>query len=242
LIGRLVRTASWLTLGVMAVFGLYWLLLNTPESNLAALIASLVLVLLITVVSAFVVNVSMRIAVGARVRDSLSASARGLHWVLVAALPAALLWWAALHFDRWVVDHSGEINAWFIARFGWADISTLFRAELWLSRWFRWSLIPLLSLALLGALLDGGFTGALARWRLALTWRSLGAAALSFIVLIALPLPLIDWRPSLPPTWVQPATAAARLAIVAALWITGAALLVLLARPQASIPVGATHD
>jgi hypothetical protein len=243
MIGRLLLTALWLAIGVLVVFGLYWLLLNTPESNVATLIASLVLVLLMTMVSALFVNISLRIAGGTHIRESLSAAARSVHWVLVVAAPAALVWWAVLRLDRWLVDHSGEINAWLIARFGWADVGALFRAELWLSRWFRWSLIPLLALALLGALLDGGFSGAFARWRRALTWRSLAAAALSFIVLIALPLPLIDWRPSLPPTWVQPATAAARLAIVAAMWITGAALLVLLARPQPSISAGAgAHD
>ena len=40
MIGRLLRTALWLLLGALVVFGLYWLLLNTPESNALALISS----------------------------------------------------------------------------------------------------------------------------------------------------------------------------------------------------------
>jgi len=30
-------------------------------------------------------------------------------------------WW--LRGDAWVTAHSGEVSAWFIARFDWADVS-----------------------------------------------------------------------------------------------------------------------
>jgi hypothetical protein len=242
MIGRLLRTAAWLSAGAVIVFGLYWLLLNTPESNVVALASSVVLVLLMAVAVAFFVNASLNVAAGVGLGQTLAAAARGVHWVVVTAVPAALLWWAIVRADRWVLDHSGEINAWFIARFGWADISAIFKAEMWASRWLRWSLIPLVSLALLGALLDGGLAGVVARWRRALGWRSLAIAAASFVLLIAVPLPLVDWRPQLPATWVQPAVAAARLGAVAALWIAGATLLVLLAAPSMSATVGARTD
>jgi hypothetical protein len=243
MIGRLVRTALWLLVGSLVVFGLYWLLLNTPESNVLALLASGLLVLSIVVIAALFVNAALGLAGGARFGASLRAAAKGVHWVIAAAIPAVLLWWAILRADRWLFDHSGEINAWFIARFGWADTSSLFRAELWVSRWLRWSLIPLIALALAGALLDGGTHGLAVRWRRALGWRSIAIAVLAFIVLVVLPLPLIAWRPRLPRTWLEPASAAARLGAVGLLWITGAALLMLLAAPSKSTGSGArTND
>lgn len=242
MIGRLARTALWLLLGALVVFGLYWLLLNTPESNTLALISSAVLVVLIIAAAALFVNTALGLAAGAHLGSSVAAAATGVHWVVVAAVPAVLLWWAIVRADRWALDHAGEINAWFIARYGWSDISSLFRAEVWVSRWLRWSLVPLSALALAGALLDGGITGAAGRWRRALGFRSMAIAVLAFIVLVAIPLPLISWRPQLPPTWLEPAAAAARLGAVALLWITGAALLVLLAAPTRSATTGARAD
>ena len=173
MIGRLLRTALWLLLGALVVFGLYWLLLNTPESNALALISSAILVVLIIAISALFVNTALGLATGAPLAPSAAAAARGIHWVVLAAVPAVLLWWAIVRADRWVVDHAGEINAWFIARYGWSDISSLFRAEVWVSRWLRWSLIPLIALALAGALLAGGVAGVAGRWRRALGLRSL---------------------------------------------------------------------
>jgi hypothetical protein len=242
MIGRFLRTAAWLSAGAIVVFGLYWLLLSTPEANAVALIASALLLLAIVVTAALFLSTALRIASGGHAGDSMRAAARSLHWVVLAAVPALLLWWGIVRADRWVIAHSGEINAWFIARFGWADISSLLRAEVWVSRWLRWSLIPLASLALLGALLDGGVAGIGGRWRRALGWRAVAIAALSFVVLIALPLPLVSWRPALPPTWVQPAVAAGRLGAVAALWIAGASLLVLLAAPSRPDTAGARND
>jgi hypothetical protein len=242
MIGRLVRTALWLLVGAAAVFGLYWLLLNTPESNVPALIASALLGVSIVVVAAVVVNAALGLAGGARFGASLRAAVKNLHWVIGAVMPAGLLWWAILRADRWLLDHSGEINAWFIARFGWADISWLFRAELWVSRWLRWSLVPLIALTLARALIDGGLRELAGRWRRVLGWRSVAIGAVAFVVLMALPLPLVGWRPRLPPSWLEPTAAAARLAVVALLWATGAALLVLLAvAPQSSVD-GARPD
>jgi hypothetical protein len=60
-------------------------------------------------------------------------------------------------------------------------------------------------------------------------WRTLLAATLAFIVLMALPWQLTAWRPQLPPTWVQPTLAAIRLGITFVLGILGFAVLVVLA-------------
>src|SRR5262245_27590670 len=110
MIGRLLRTVLCLLLGSLVVFGVYWLLLNTPESNVLALISSAVLVALLIVMAAMFLHAALVLAGGAPFKSSVTAAAKGLHWVIVAAIPAGLLWWAILRADRWMIDHSGEIN------------------------------------------------------------------------------------------------------------------------------------
>ena len=41
-----------------------------------------------------------------------------------------VIWWlVGGATDRWITIHSGPINAWFIARFGWDDVSWLFAGD-----------------------------------------------------------------------------------------------------------------
>ena len=75
--------------------------------------------------------------------------------------------------------------------------------------------------------------GVVGRWRRrALGLRALAIATLVFVVLDRPAAAAHQLAAALPPTWIEPAVAAARLGAVALLWITGAALLVLLAAPS----------
>ena len=59
---------------------------------------------------------------------------------------------------------SGQISAWFIARFGWDDVSWLFTAIRYVAQWLRWVIAALLALSLMA-----GFV--------AIGWRALAQAA-----------------------------------------------------------------
>jgi hypothetical protein len=225
---RLVIVGAWLAAGAAIVAGLYWTLLNTPESNALTLSASAVLILAIVCASGLVVNAAVLLARGAVMREAIRGGARAIPWFVAAIAPALLIWWAVLRADAWTSRYSGEISAWFIARFGWSDISWLFTAEAWASRWLRFALAPIVMLCLLAALLADGRTAlGSTRWlRRTLHWRTLGAATLVFIALFALPWQLTAWRPELPPTWVEPAVAALRLGVAALAIVIGSAVLV----------------
>ena len=243
MIGRAVRLAVWLGLGAVALSGVYWLFLNTPETNAMTLGTSVLLLILLFVLSALVVNAAVLMARGVGLIPSITRGLRGLIWFMVIFVPLVAIWLALTAGHTWVTDHSGEINAWFIARFGIADISTLLTAESWIVRWIGWVVTPLAGVSLLAACLEHGRRGFADGWlRRAWHWRTLALATLVFVLFFVLPWRLTTWRPDVPPTWVEPAVAALRLFAALVLWSFGAALLVLLSvtgrswMPSAAIP------
>jgi hypothetical protein len=242
-IRRLLMIAACLALGFAIVAALYWLFLNTPEANLLTLAASVVLILAMVVVGGMTVNMAILIAQRNALRSTVLRSARGLVWFPIALAAVVLIWWDVLTTDAWVSRHSGEISAWFIAQFGWADISWLFTTEAWLSRWLRWAFAPIVALCLLNELLaDGAHALVRTRWiRRVLHWRTLGVATLVFVGLYAAPWQLTEWRPELPATTVEVYVAAARLGIAGLAIVVGSAILVMVtSRPgdtaQHSVP------
>ena len=229
MIGRVVRLTAWLLLGSTVLSGLYWLLLNTPETNALTLSASAALLVAILVVTALVVNAAVLIAGGTSFLASVAKGLRGTLWFIAVLVPLALVWWALTATQTWTTDHSGEINAWLIAKFGWANISPLLTTEMWVIRWLSWVVAPLAAVSLLAVVLDQGARGFGERWlRRAWHWRTLLLATLVFVMLFVLPWQLTTWRPALPATWVEPTVAGIRLLAVMVLWALGGALLVLL--------------
>lgn len=230
MVRSIVTVSAWLAAGGALLAGLYWLFLHTPESNQVMLAASVALVLGMIAAAAVTLNGAILIGQG----ESFGAAARrGLlaaHWFVIAAIPVIVMWVMARRGDAWVTARSGEINAWFIATLGWADISALFQIESWVSRWLRWVVFPVASLSLLSATLHRGLGGLsdLAWLKRAWSWRTLLLATLAFVVLLTLPWQLTVWRPSLPPTWVEAAVAGLRLGIAAVLIVIGCALIVAL--------------
>jgi hypothetical protein len=224
---RLARVSAILAAGAIVGGALYWALLNTPDSNAIVLGISALLVVLLVLTAAIGVSMATLVARGTPGREAVARVPRAAGWFLIAFSPLLAAWMTLGRFDRWVIERQGEINAWFIARFGWADISWLLRAEVWASRWIRWAVVPVLCISLLTTILTAE-TGT--TWlRRAFHWRTLLAATLAFIVLMALPWQLTTWRPQLPPTWVQPTLAAIRLGTTFVFGILGFAVLILFA-------------
>ena len=108
---------------------------------------------------------------------------RHIGWSLLLSVPIAALIVGVLQVDAWVARHSGEISAWFIARFGWADITLLFRAYSYVSAWVRWLLLPVAGIAAMAAVLHQGRKGVVtSRWLAAAWhWRTLLVATLAFV-------------------------------------------------------------
>jgi hypothetical protein len=233
-IRRTVVVALWIGAGAALLAALFWGFINTPESNASMLAVSALLAIAIVAAAAVVVNVAVLLALGGSFNASLRSGARRIGWSLVAAAPLALLVWTVTLADAWVAQRSGEISAWFIARFGWADITPLFAAQRVLSTWLRWVFLPVAALAALSSFLTTD-AAARRRWVHATWhWRTLLVATLAFGLLVVLPWRAAFWRPvGLPPTWVEPAAAGLRLALVAALIALGLAIIIVTTARQA---------
>ena len=226
---RLVTITLWLLAGLTVAGGTYWGFLNTPESTAIALLLSAVLALAALVVVAISINgASLAWSEGWSGRV-IRRSIAGVPAFVVSALVAGAVWWLTARGLAWVSTNSGQISAWFIARFGWANPSSFFNTITWGGRWLQWVVGPLIALSLLGSMLAGEWAGA--RWR----WLGRGfspfrltMATLWVALFVALPwMYLVPWRPgALPPTWLELAFVAVKLGVVAISLAIGVALLV----------------
>lgn len=240
----LARVVAWLFGAGMLSAALYWAFLNTPDSNVPMLGASALLFMLSMLTGAYGVAVAAEVLLhGGWSRAHFRRGATALPQLLACVAAAALLFWATLVLARSLDERSGEISAWFIATFGWADVSGLLIAVDWLLAWVRWVLGPVAGLALfvhwrraeLGApsrmqgtpdlvvLADQARRPAR---RVGVGLRALVLATVAFAVLVYLPWRYGFWPLSgLPPTWVEPAVAGARITVVLLLMTTGVALM-----------------
>ena len=235
-LSRLLRASLWLFLVQAVLGGLWWALLVTPEANLLMLGASAALVLLLLAVA----SVALAGTVGIWYGDGLLAGLRRPGRAVIAGLMAAFLLHAVVFlsevaFHRLMADEAG-ISAALIARTGWADATPLFRAADWLATWLRWVVAPLVACSAFAAWHSGGPGGlAGAGWlRRALSPFALLTATAAVYLLVYWPWQWLEWRPaSLPPTWVEPAAAAAKLAAILLAMSAAWALVVrVAARPR----------
>jgi hypothetical protein len=216
MIGRLFKVTLWLLAGHAVLAGLYWALLNVPESNVLMLGATTLLAIALLLVAAIVEG---------RAVMQLDVSQRTFRWFVAASVPALVValviyFTFTLIYDRigaWHQQHSGEIDAWLIARFDWTQTTWLHRA-IGLANDFLRDVIGLsLAVGAFAAGVLGGLGDLLRlRWvRRALRPRTLLIVLVAVLGLIWLPWQAASWRPvSLPPTWVQPLFAAAKLGLL----------------------------
>ena len=229
--------------GATVTAALYWGFLNTPESTVWMLALSGVLALAAAAVAAFTIGVVLLAWSGERLSRPLAMrSLRGLAAGIPPALTVALVWWLTLRATAWVDASSGEIGAWFIARFGWSDVSWLFRAIEWIAWWLRWAGAPFVALVWWRSILLRGWrpSGVLVREAL----RPAGVVIATLLVLVLVWLPwtqLVPWRPrGLTPGTAELAFVGAKLGLVALLSAVGWSLV---ARTAAtSLPASASRS
>lgn len=227
---RLVTVTLWILVGAALTGGVYWSFLITPESTIWSLAASALLLMTAAFVLALTVSGAM---VGWQQGVSSShvrAAAAGVPGIVPAALLGGLIWWLAGSATDRIAIYSGPINAWFIAAFGWDDVSWLFTGIHWLARWLKWVVAPVLGLSVMAAVMAEGWRGvAGAHWiKRALAPVPLATATLLFAALVAAPwIYLTPWRPQgLPATSVELAFVIAKLAVTALLMAVGVALII----------------
>lgn len=219
-----------LLIGASLTGGIYWAFLNTPESTIFTLAASVLLFAAAFAVSAITLNLAIEVVT----HGFSSAGMRRAIGAIPAALPAGLIllafWWISTAVEDSVTIRSGQISALFIARLGWADVSWLFNGIHYLAVWMRWVLGAALAVSLMAGVLARGWAAVGQReWiRRALRPRALLIATVAFVTLYAVPwLYLVPWRPrGLPASSAELIFIGAKLAFTAILFAIGGAILV----------------
>lgn len=235
---RLVTVTLWLLAGAALTGGVYWSFLITPESTVWSLAASALLLIAATFLLALTISgaaTGWRHGVSStHVRSAVVASPA----IVPAAIIAGLVWWLAGSITDRMTLYSGPINAWFIAAFGWDDVSWLFSGVSWVAGWLKWVVGPVLALSLMGAVLSESWRGvASVAWiKRALAPVPLATATVLFGVLVAAPwMYLTPWRPTgLPSTSVELVFVIAKLAVAALLMALGVALIIRQTTPKTS--------
>jgi len=227
---RLVMVTLWILAGAALTGGVYWSFLITPESTLWSLAASALLLIATTFLLALTISgaiVGWRHGVSA---GHVRAAVAGVPGIIPAALIGALIWWLVGSATDRITLYSGPINAWFIATFGWDDVSWLFTGVHWLALWLKWVVTLVLALSVMAATLTGGWRAlAGATWiTRALAPVPLATATLLFAAFVAAPwVYLTPWRPAgLPATSVELTFVIAKLAVTALLMAVGVALII----------------
>jgi len=226
---RLALATIWILVGSALTAGVYWAFLMTPESTIWTLMVSAALALFALALAGLTATGAIAMWWHGASAASFRSAATSIPGVVPAALIVILVWWLANRVEIWIAMRSGQINAWFIARFGWDDMSWLFATVGYVADWFRWVFAALLALSLMAGFVTIGWRALRqAAWfRRALRPRAIAAATMWFVGLIALPwLYLVPWRPaSLPPTSIEFAFIVAKLSLAAILFAIGAALM-----------------
>jgi hypothetical protein len=168
--------------------------------------------------------------------------------VAAGVLPLLVLaagWWIVLRAEAWVALYSGEISAWFIARFGWADVTWMFRAVAWIGLWLRGVVMPFAALVWWRQILDGAWQPSRAALKHAVNpVRVLSATAIVGVLVWVPWTQIVPWRPrALAPGTSELLFVGAKLGLVAVFSAIASTLLARTASisPPASSRPGPTH-
>lgn len=225
---RLAVVTGWLLAGQAVWLALFWALLQVPESSVAMLALSALLVVGLVVLAAAIVSGGMA------AWDLDRPAARGL-LPRPGRLGAALLSGAVLTAVWWtggllLESHgrlAGQIDAVYIAWTGSSATAWIHTAIVWAVAWLRWSLGLSLAVSLLGAAVrHGGAALGDLRWvRAALSPRVWGLLTVWLVCLVVLPWSQVHWRPSGLSLVAEPWFVGAKLAIIAIAMGVGSALI-----------------
>jgi len=225
---RLAAITAWLLAGHAVAFGLFWMLLQVPESSTLMLAASSLLAVLTVFTAAAVQSGAMGAwTMDAPVARGLRAGARRAIAALAAALLFGALWWLTGHALEWHARLSGQMDAAVIARTDSPNTAWLHASLRWMILFVRWTLGISLAVSALGALVGDG-RAALRRFdwlRQAVSPRRLLVVTAWFVVLDLLPWLQVGWRPAHLSLALEPWFVGAKLSVVAVLMAAGWALI-----------------
>jgi len=225
---RLAAIAAWLVAGHALWLALFWGLLQVPESSAWMLALSAALSMALVAGAAAVQSGGS--AAWLTEKPFVTALMAGVRRPQAALLPAVvfgLLWWATQFLLEWYAGVKGQIDATYIARTGRSQTQWIHTAFFWIVMFLRWPVGLTLAVSMLAGAVAGGLkvrtSGA---WiRTAMAPRVWLAVTFWFVLLVAVPWQLVDWRPRGLSIGMEPWFAGAKLTLVAVAMAVGWALV-----------------
>jgi hypothetical protein len=213
---RLLSITAWLASGHALLLGLFWSLLQVPESNAAMLIVSMLIAAAMVATSGWVEGVAFGLwSPGTSWRQALRRARVAPVPAAIALVVFALIWLLTAHASQAWFGHSGEIDAWLMRHFGWTRTAGLHATAARVIAFVRFVPGGLIALTIVAWALAGGMRSLLKATRLlatALAPRRLAIGAVLFYGLVWLPWRAAFWRPSwLSPNWQEAAFAGVKL-------------------------------
>jgi len=227
-IRRLVIVTAWLLVGQAVWFTIFWGLLHVPESSVWMLALSAVLALaLVAIGSAVLAGGSAAWDLTRPPVAALRGSVRHIPAAIAAVLLFGACWWATGVIFDWHTSIAGQIDAWVIARTGRPNARGVHFAIFWLTMAVRWSIGLTLASSVLASLITiGRATFTRASWLVsALVPSRWLAVTFWFVLLVAIPWHLVDWRPAKLGLAAEPWFVAAKLSAIAVAMTVGWALV-----------------
>jgi hypothetical protein len=227
-IRRLALITGWLLLGHAALGGLYWALLVVPESSAWMLALSTVLAAGILVgASGLYTGALLAWDAQRRVLPAFVSGFRRSYWAIPAAVILVAFWWMGARLQDWHAGARGPIDAWLMAKLGWATaplLHALLNAIVIAIRWIVGIALALGVLAAGAALGSAGVIGT--GWiKRSLDPRTLVLIAAIEIVLVFVPWRYLSWRPRGLPVRVEAVFVSLKLGAFAVLVALAAALI-----------------
>jgi hypothetical protein len=215
MIRGLARATVTLAIGAAAAGGLFWALLNVPESNVMALTLSAGIIATMVAVSGLAIGAAAAFVQRTPLRQIGGRAAATLLHFAIGLLLFAMLWLITGSATNWWTAHRGEIDAVILRYLGRTETAWLHTSAFWAFWLIRWALGLSFVAGLVSAGVSGGVRGIARGLRLSVALAPLAVATV-VVLLVARGLwPITYWRPgSLPPTWVQPAFAAVKLGVL----------------------------
>jgi hypothetical protein len=245
MIARLLAIAAWLTAGHLVLFGLYWLLLATPESNVAMLAVSASSVLLMAALFGWIEAIGLlawRAEFSPRELPRRGVSAAPGVWLATALFAA--VWYLVAYADAMWSGSRGETDAWLMVHFGWTNTGALYASVGWLLALVR--LVGLsMAVALASEVATGGFGGIRREpWvRAGLSPKRLLVLAAILAVCVWLPWRGVNWRPKwIAPNWQETVFVSVKLGAIYVLANIGCALVLATDRGRVGLPNAPSVD
>ena len=234
---RLAAIATWLLLGNALAAGLFWVLLQVPESSTLTLALSALAVVAIAIVLLWVQGGALAAwrpeqAVGVAFRRGLARSGA----VIAGALVFGAMWWLTEVASRGHMNHAGQIDAWIIARSGHSETGVLHQAILGAIWVVRWGLGVTMAASLAATIVARGAGAIGHRHWLSRALNPIRWVAVALIVALAImwPWKYVYWRPATIPLSAEPWFVAVKLGGIAVLWSVVAALVLRIVTPPSA--------